>query len=121
VLVAEHDGVIGFCIGGPDRFGVASHPSEIYAIYVLPAHHGHGHGAALLRAGARELGARGWPRFHVWVLRENARARRFYERMGGRHLAGADTERDVEGARIVEACYVWDDPSPLVRSAPAGA
>ncbi len=112
VLVAEHDGVVGFCIGGPDRFGVVAHP-ELYAIYVLPEHHGHGHGAALLRAGARELSSRGWTGMQVWVLRENAPARRFYERMGGRHLAANDTEREIDGARVVESCYVWDDTTAL--------
>ena len=113
-LVAEHHGVVGFCVGGPERFGIATHPSEIYAIYVLPEHHGHGHGSALLRAGARELVARGWSAFQVWVLRENEPARRFYERMGGRHLPERDTEREIEGARIVEACYVWDDVRALL-------
>jgi ribosomal protein S18 acetylase RimI-like enzyme len=112
VLVAEHDGVVGFCVGGPERFGVVPHP-EIYAIYVLPAHQGHGHGAALLGAGARELVARGARAMQLWVLRENAAARGFYERMGGRHLTHHDTERDIEGVRIVEACYVWDDIAAL--------
>src|SRR5436190_16953005 len=44
VLVAEHDGdVVGFASGGPSRSGDAAYPGEIYAIYVLPEHHGHGH------------------------------------------------------------------------------
>ena len=115
VLVADHGGVVGFCVGGPDRFGVVPHP-EVYAIYVLPEHQGHGHGAALLRAGAREIVARGATAFQLWVLRENEPARRFYERMGGRHLDDADTEREIEGVRIVEACYVWEDLAALVRA-----
>src|SRR5919201_18489 len=49
VLVAEHDGeVVGFVNGGRSRVEDAAHPGEIYAIYVLPSHHGHGHGAALM-------------------------------------------------------------------------
>ena len=53
-LVAEHDGeVVGFCYGGPARESDAAHPGEIYAIYVLPSHHGHGHGSALMRANPR--------------------------------------------------------------------
>src|SRR5256885_12397897 len=61
VLVAEHDGdVVGFVNGGPSRSGDVAYPGEIYAIYALPGHHGHGHGSALMRAGARELLARGW-------------------------------------------------------------
>ena len=115
VLVAEHDGVVGFCIGGPERFRVVPYP-EVYAIYVLPEHQGHGHGASLLRAGAREIARRGRSAFQLWVLRENAPARRFYEHMGGRHLTDADTEREIEGARIVECCYVWDDATGLLTA-----
>lgn len=59
-LVAEHDrAVVGFCYGGPSRTDEPAHPGEIYAIYVLPEHQGHGHGSALIRAGARELATRG--------------------------------------------------------------
>jgi ribosomal protein S18 acetylase RimI-like enzyme len=117
-LVAEHDGeVVGFCSGGPSREADGLHPGEIYAIYVLPQHHGHGHGSALLRAGARELVARGWDGMLIWVLRENAPSRSFYERMGGRHVAGSDIEREIEGTRVVEAAYAWDDVQELAARA----
>jgi GNAT superfamily N-acetyltransferase len=114
-LVAEHDGaVVGFAYGGPSRVEDALHPAEIYAIYVLPAHQGHGHGAALMRAGAREVHERGWRGMLIWVLRENAPSRRFYERMGGRHLRDREEDREIEGATITESGYAWDDVSLLV-------
>ena len=117
-LVAEHDGVVvGFCLGGPSRVASVTHPSEIYAIYVLPEHQGHGHGSALMRAAASECLRRGWRGATVWVLRENEPSRRFYERMGGRHLAGLDEEREIGGARITEAGYAWDDVSAVGRHA----
>ncbi len=120
VLVAEHDGaVVGFANGGPSRARDAAYPGEIYAIYVDPAHQGHGHGSALLRRGARELVARGWGAMIVWVLRENEPSRVFYERMGGRHLAGRDEERDIEGVRIWESGYAWDDTGALASRSPA--
>jgi GNAT superfamily N-acetyltransferase len=114
VLVAEHDGaVVGFANGGPSRVEDAEHPGEIYAIYVLPEHHGHGHGSALMRAGARELIARGWQGMLVWVLRENTASRVFYERMGGRHLRDRDVDREIEGVTITESGYAWDDVGVL--------
>jgi ribosomal protein S18 acetylase RimI-like enzyme len=114
-LVAERDGVVvGFCLGGRSRttdpFG-----GEVYAIYVLPEHQGQGVGRALLEAGAKELADRGFPALIVWVLRENAPSRRFYERMGGRHVR--DEERELEGVRITESGYGWDDIAALARSA----
>jgi len=118
VLVAEHDGdVVGFVYGGPSRSGDAAYPGEIYAIYVLPEHHGHGHGSALIRAAGRALLARGWHSAVLWVLRENAPSRLFYERMGGRHLREHDEEREIDGVTVTEAAYAWDDVSALARRA----
>lgn len=117
-LVAEHDGsVVGFCYGGPSRVSDGAHAGEIYAIYVLPEHQGHGHGSEMLRIGARELVARGWGGMLVWVLRENARSRLFYERMGGRYLPDRDIERTIEGAAVIESGYAWDELRSLVLRA----
>jgi GNAT superfamily N-acetyltransferase len=117
-LVAGHDAeIVGFAYGGPSRSEDPDHPGEIYAIYVLPSHQGHGHGAALMRAAAREVRARGWRGMLVWVLRENHASRRFYERMGGRHLRDRDTEREIEGVTITESGYAWDDVSALATPA----
>lgn len=113
-LVAEHAGeVVGFCYGGPSRLPSASHPGEIYAIYVLPAHQHHGHGTVLMRAAAAQCLGRGWRAATVWVLRENAASRRFYERLGGRYLEDQDETREIEGAAVTEAGYAWDDLSAL--------
>jgi len=115
-LVAEADGaVVGFCLGGRSRTPDDPYRGEVYAIYVRPEHQGRGIGRALLQAGARELVERGFRSMIIWVLRENAPSRRFYERLGGRHIR--DEERELEGARITESGYGWDDIAPLARSA----
>ena len=116
VLVAEHDAeVVGFANGGPSRVDDPAHPGEIYAVYVLPEHHGHGHGSALMRAAFRELVAQGLRGVLVWVLRENAPSRLFYERMGAHHLKDRDTDREIAGAMLTESGYAWDDVSALAR------
>lgn len=119
LLVAEHDGeVVAFCYGGPSRtVSLPGHPGEIYAIYALPEHQGHGHGAALIREAAKQCLERGWRGATVWVLRENAPARRFYERMGARYLEGRDETRELDGVPIIESGYAWDDVSVLARGA----
>ena len=110
VLVAEDAGaVVGFCIGGPSRTPDDPFGGEVYAIYVLPEHHRRGIGRALLEAAATELVGRGFLSMIIWVLRENAPSRRFYERMGGVHVR--DEERELEGVRIVESGYGWEDIS----------
>ena len=91
-IVAEVNGdVVGFCLGGRTRTPDDPFRGEVYAIYVLPQHHGQGIGRALFQAGARELVDRGFSSMIVWVLRENVPSRAFYEHMGGRHVR--DEER----------------------------
>ena len=110
VLVAEDDGtVVAYCIGGPSRSADDPFAGEVYAIYVLPEHHGRGIGRALLEAAAKELADRGFGSMIIWVLRENAPSRRFYERMGGRHIR--DEDRELYGVRITESGYGWEDIS----------
>jgi len=120
VLVAEADDtVVGFCIGGRSRTSDERFRGEVYAIYVLPEHHGRGIGRALLEVAATELADRGFRSMLIWVLRENAPSRRFYERMGGVHVR--DEVRELEGVRITESGYGWEDTNALTRSArPSG-
>ena len=82
VLVAEEAGrVVGFAVVGP-----AQNPEgagELYAITVDPDHWGTGAGRALLAAAQAELTRLGYAEAVLWVLPDNARARRFYEVAAG--------------------------------------
>lgn len=110
VLVAEDEGaVVGFCIGGRSRAPEVEFGGEVYAIYVLPEHHGRGIGRALLQAAATELVDRDLRSMIIWVLRENAPSRRFYERMGGAWIR--DEERELDRVRVIESAYGWPDIS----------
>lgn len=80
-LVADSAGtIVGFAAFGPDR----SEPGhgELYAIYVHPDHWGAGAGRRLIEAARAGLAGDGFPDMRLWVLADNARARRFYERAG---------------------------------------
>jgi GNAT superfamily N-acetyltransferase len=79
--VADADGsVVGLASSGPSRSPdlrpAAVRVLELYAIYVLAAHHGTGVGRGLLTAAVGEAPA------EVWVARDNPRARAFYGRHG---------------------------------------
>ncbi|GHI02952.1 acetyltransferase [Streptomyces cellostaticus] len=106
-LVAERGGeVVGWAAHGPYRDGeVRTGDAELYAIYVDPAHLGSGIGRALLAEAAGQC-ARS-PRMFLWVLKENTRARRFYERAGFRP-DGAEEPFDVDGVPVPEVRYVRD-------------
>ena len=85
-LVAADDAqVIGFVSFGPyqredDTFD--SETGQLYAIYVDPEHWGRGAGRELMSAARAGLAAAGFAGMRLWVLEENHRARRFYERAG---------------------------------------
>ncbi len=87
-LLAEVDGVLaGFATFGPyrnnqDRGDLDHRYGEVVAMYVEPAYWGTGTARELLVAARVGLAERGWTEYRLWVLADNARARRFYERAG---------------------------------------
>ncbi|MBO0511222.1 GNAT family N-acetyltransferase [Streptomyces beijiangensis] len=106
-VVAERDGeVIGWGCCGPYREddGSPTADGELYALYLLPEHLSTGVGRAL----AAELTARaataGFPVLRLWVLKENARARRFYEKAGFA-ADGAEEPFEVDGVLVPEVRY----------------
>ncbi|MFJ5260419.1 GNAT family N-acetyltransferase [Streptomyces sp. NPDC088387] len=105
-LVAESGGeVTGWACHGPYREGeLRTADAELYAIYVDPARYGRGVGQALLRESVRRCTEAGHPRMLLWVLKENTRARRFYERHGFRP-DGAQEPYEVAGVRVPEVRY----------------
>ncbi|MGX1565661.1 N-acetyltransferase family protein [Streptomyces sp. NPDC055506] len=106
-LVAEDAAgeLVGWACHGPYRDGEVRTPdAELYAIYVHPEHLGRGVGRALLAESVERCSLAGHGRLLLWVLKENGRARRFYERAG--FLAdGAEEPFEVEGATVPEVRY----------------
>ena len=85
VLVAEDDAgrVVGFATFGPSRDDDAPDGTgEVPAIYIDPADVRTGIGRQLIEETAAALRKAGCTRATLWVLEENASARRFYERVG---------------------------------------
>jgi GNAT superfamily N-acetyltransferase len=101
-LVAEVDGqVVGFVSVGASRDEGGD--GELFAIYVLPDHWGTGIGRALIEAGEAHLRELGHGEADLWVLEDNARARRFYEAAG---WTSADVRPiTILGAEIPEIRY----------------
>lgn len=82
MTVAERDGrLVGFSYLGPDDEGDPA-TGLLNAIHLEPDERGRGTGRALMVDALDALRARGWSRAVLWVLRENFRARAFYERGG---------------------------------------
>jgi GNAT superfamily N-acetyltransferase len=89
------DGIVGYAFFGPEQDVLGApwpHPlspegqqgqvAELYALYVHPAWWSTGTGRALMDRVLDTASAAGYSSVRLWVLRDNARARRFYERAG---------------------------------------
>lgn len=106
-LVAEDAGgeLGGWACHGPYRDDeVLTADAELYAIYVHPDQVGQGVGRALLTESVTRCTAAGHGRLLLWVLKENDRARRFYERAGFR-ADGAEEPFEVDGVAVPEVRY----------------
>ena len=104
-VAADGRDVVGFASGGRERAGEAGFEGELYAIYVLREAQGQGHGRRLVHAvvgGLRELSLRD---MIVWVLRDNASARRFYERLGGEYVRSQPIT--IGSTLLQEISYGW--------------
>lgn len=90
ILIAK-DGekVIGFVGYGTYRGANLPEHGEVYGIYVLEEYHGLKVGYALMNAALNILSD--FKKIAVWVLKDNNKAIRFYERYGFR-FDGTDTE-----------------------------
>jgi ribosomal protein S18 acetylase RimI-like enzyme len=99
-------GIVGYASFGPERdvldtswphprttAGAEGRVAELYALYVRPAWWSTGTGRALMDQVLTRLSGAGYRHITLWVLEDNARARRFYEQAGfapddARHLLG---------------------------------
>lgn len=119
-LAEQESSIIGFGACGAQRtenLRDTGYDGEFGAIYVLRAFQGQGIGACLLGKMFLDLLARGFSAAALWVLRENPRARRFYEYHGGQLVAERE---DIRGdATLVELAYGWSDLKSWVQQCPA--
>lgn len=105
LLLLDGEEIAGVSSCCASRFPAWPDWGEVVSLYLLPSRMGRGFGAALLRAAEEHLESMGFRQRFLWVLEENVRARRFYERNGW--TCGGETREDVIGGRAVrEVRYV---------------
>jgi ribosomal protein S18 acetylase RimI-like enzyme len=82
LVAVDGAAICGQITTGKSRDTDALDAGEVWAIYVDPARWGVGVGRALMAAGSDQLRRAGYREALLWTLANNARARRFYERVG---------------------------------------
>jgi ribosomal protein S18 acetylase RimI-like enzyme len=112
-FVADQEGsVVGYGTCGEQRTRLlleGGFTGEITELYVLRSAQRQGAGSRLMKAMASALTERGHRAVSLWVLEQNAAARRFYERIGGTPIA-------EKRARLAEVAYGWTNLGQLLRS-----
>lgn len=84
-VIESGGSTIGFVTLGRSRDDDSSSDcGEIWGIYISPGFWRRGFGKTMLSWGLEELGARGFLKVTLWVLEDNMRARKFYEKQGFR-------------------------------------
>ncbi|MEU0880828.1 GNAT family N-acetyltransferase [Lentzea sp. NPDC005914] len=96
-VALDGDEIVGFACVGPAR--EVEGAFELYAIYFLPSAWGSGLAEPLALAALGDA-----PDTVVWVLEDNPRARRFYERLGF-VVDGTKREEEFGSAVVQEIRY----------------
>lgn len=96
--------IIGVALAGPDPDDPPV--GHLARIYVDPTMWGAGVGTALHDAAVADLAGRGFATATLWVLEDNVRARRWYERLGWTQASGR--KATFAPAGIFDAQYVYD-------------
>lgn len=119
----ERRAMIGFCGGGPERDGWVDaegvkYDGEVYAIYLLAEWRGRRVGHQLMASAAQTVIDGGCHSVIIWVLKDNANARRFYEALGG--VLVGEKPITIGQTQLREVAYGWPDARLLLRAAGRG-
>jgi ribosomal protein S18 acetylase RimI-like enzyme len=79
-LILENGGPVGCVAYGKSRDKSMPNWGEIVSIYLLPQYFGKGYGNRLLESALLDLKQDGHQDIYLWTLKENQRARHFYEK-----------------------------------------
>jgi ribosomal protein S18 acetylase RimI-like enzyme len=102
------DEVVGSVDVVPSRDDdAAPDTGEMTSIHVLPTAWGTGSGRVLMAAATDSLRSEGLRGATLWVLRDNERARRVYERAGW-SLDGVENDDVVAAVTVTEVRYRCD-------------
>ncbi len=106
IVLVEQERVLGICHFSEARNRDNEVWGEVVAIYLLPEIWGRGQGRVLLQYSLGELKKKGFQNVCLWVLKDNIRARTFYEKNGFR-VSGNEREIEIAECRTSEVEYIY--------------
>ena len=106
LMLLEDGRAVGASVYGPAREEALAGWGEVVTLYLLPEAFGRGLGGALLQSVLEDLRREGFSSAFLWALRENLRARRFYEKQGFAPT-GDVLACEVGGETLTDLRYVF--------------
>lgn len=103
-VLVRHGSVLGICCISEARSRDKEIWGEVVAIYLLPEIWGSGAGNELLQYALEKLKKNSFKNICLWVLKDNIRARKFYEK-NGFQLSGNEREIEIAKCRVSEVEY----------------
>lgn len=105
-LISENGSSVGCVAYGKSRDKSLPNWGEIVSIYLLPEHFGKGYGNKLLEDALLDLKQSGYQNIYLWVLKENQRARHFYEK--NKFQCGKDEYIcEISGKQLIDIRYIY--------------
>ncbi|TGE38154.1 GNAT family N-acetyltransferase [Desulfosporosinus fructosivorans] len=105
-IVFENGKPIGCVAYGKSRDKSLPDCGEIVSLYLLPEYFGKGYGNKLLDSALSDLKESGYESIYLWVLKDNPRARRFYEKNGIR-CNNDEYVLEIMGEQLIDVRYVY--------------
>lgn len=98
--------IVGLVNFGSGRTPVSENLGELRSIYLLPEYWSKGIGSQLFLEAKAELKNDGYDGFYLWVLCDNHRACRFYEKMG---MISTNVQKidQIGGEALIEVKYEY--------------
>lgn len=101
VVAVENGMIIGTSCFCRSRWENYAGYGEIVSLYLLPEYMGKGYGGDLLSGAVKELNLLGFQKILLWVLEDNKRAWKFYEKHGF-VFSGEYKEDNIGGKKLRE-------------------
>lgn len=105
-LLCKKEEIIGCITYGKSREEQLSDWGEIPSVYLLPQYWGKRYGQLLLKKALSDLKEKGYSSVFLWVLKENKRARYFYEK-NGFYWNKEELTFEIMGKKLTDYRYVY--------------
>ena len=106
-VMMEKGSIIGCVAYGKARDKSLFSWGEIVSIYLLPEYFGKGYGNKLLERALLDLKQSGFQNIYLWVLKQNQRARYFYEKNNWRCNEDDECICEIAGKQLTEIRYIY--------------